>query len=120
MKSSSKENGRRHSQEKIGDGKNDILPDIEMESIQSANLNKESSSSEIPTVDGWQSSNNDLPDRHRVIVKVVKVIEEMLPDAKRMLNKIPLMAIKLEEHLYRSAHTKKEYMNPETLKKEFR
>lgn len=65
---------------------------------------------------GWQT-NADLPDRRRVIFSIVKVIERMRPDANKMSQKLPLMAKKLEEHLYRSAPTKEYYMDPSTLKR---
>jgi len=65
---------------------------------------------------GWQS-NADLPDRRRIIFSIVKVIERMRPDANKMSQKLPFMAKKLEEHLYRSAVTKEEYVDQSTLKK---
>eukprot|EP01082_Thalassiosira_pseudonana_P006313 g5905.t1 g5905 contig20:403092-405730(+) len=67
---------------------------------------------------GWQS-NADLADRRRIIFSIIKVIERMRPDANRMSqnSRLPLMATKLEEHLYRSAHTKEEYIDPASLKR---
>jgi len=65
---------------------------------------------------GWQS-NADIPDRRRVIYSICKVIEQMRPDARQMSQKLPFMAKRLEEHLYRSAQTKEEYLDPSTLKK---
>lgn len=66
---------------------------------------------------GWQS-NADLPDRRRIIFSIIKVIERMRPDANRMSqNRLPLMAKKLEEHLYRSAHTREDYIDPASLKR---
>ncbi|KAL3806032.1 hypothetical protein ACHAXA_006869 [Cyclostephanos tholiformis] len=66
---------------------------------------------------GWQS-NADLPDRRRINFHIIKVIERMRPDANRMSqNRLPLMAKKLEEHLYRSAHTKEEYVDLASLKR---
>lgn len=65
---------------------------------------------------GWQS-NDDIPDRRRVIYSICKVIEQMRPDASKMSQRLPFMAKRLEEHLYRSAQTKEEYLDPSTLKK---
>lgn len=65
---------------------------------------------------GWQS-NADLPDRRDIILSICKVIEQMRPDANRMSQKLPFMAKRLEEHLYRSAQTKEEYLDLSTLKK---
>jgi len=65
---------------------------------------------------GWQS-NEDLPDRRKIILNIVRVIEQMRPDANNMSRKLPEMAKRLEGHLYRSAVTKQEYLDPNTLKK---
>jgi len=57
----------------------------------------------------WQS-NYDTPDRRRILFCIVKVIEQMRPDA----SKITLARI-LEKHLYWSAASKEEYSNVFTL-----
>jgi len=77
-----------------------------------------SSSLEGNFVGGWQS-NADVPDRRRVILHIVEIIEQMRPRASRMRDsqRLPLMAKKLEEHLYRSAATKADYVDKSTLKR---
>ncbi|KAL3945078.1 MAG: hypothetical protein SGBAC_000869 [Bacillariaceae sp.] len=65
---------------------------------------------------GWQS-NADLPDRRRIIFSILEVIRQMRPDTNKISQKLPHMAKSLEEHLYRSAQTKEEYLDPSTLKK---
>ncbi|GKY92630.1 hypothetical protein MPSEU_000233100 [Mayamaea pseudoterrestris] len=66
-------------------------------------------------VGGWQS-NSDLPDRRRVIFQILDVIRMMRPENTKMNDKLPHMAKSLEEHLYRSAPSKEEYLNTATLK----
>jgi len=64
---------------------------------------------------GWQS-NADLPDRRKVIFSILEVIKQMRPNTNTTSTKLPHMAKSLEEHLYRSAQTKEEYLDPKTLK----
>jgi len=64
---------------------------------------------------GWQS-NADLPDRRKVIFSILEVIKQMRPNTNTSSTKLPHMAKSLEEHLYRSAQTKEEYLDPKTLK----
>lgn len=83
--------------------------------------NQDGSRGQRPFLDGnfaggWQS-NADLPDRKRIIISIVKLVERMRPDASKMSQKLPLMAKRLEEYLYRAASTKEEYMDSSTLKK---
>jgi len=63
---------------------------------------------------GFWQSNEDIPDRRRVIYSICKV---MRPNASKFSQRLPFMAKRLEEHLYRSAQTKEEYLDPSTLKK---
>eukprot|EP00550_Attheya_septentrionalis_P012790 CAMPEP_0198304368 /NCGR_PEP_ID=MMETSP1449-20131203/57363_1 /TAXON_ID=420275 /ORGANISM="Attheya septentrionalis, Strain CCMP2084" /LENGTH=1448 /DNA_ID=CAMNT_0044006889 /DNA_START=751 /DNA_END=5097 /DNA_ORIENTATION=- len=65
---------------------------------------------------GWQS-NADLPDRRLIIFSIVKIIERMRTESGKLVQKLPEIAKKLEEHLYRSALSKEEYTDPNTLKK---
>ncbi|CAB9509249.1 CREB-binding protein [Seminavis robusta] len=65
---------------------------------------------------GWQS-NADLPDRRHIIFSILEVIKQMRPDTNKISQKLPHMAKSLEEHLYRSAQTKEEYLDLSTLKK---
>ncbi|KAL7567812.1 hypothetical protein ACA910_000563 [Epithemia clementina (nom. ined.)] len=64
---------------------------------------------------GWQS-NADLPDRRKVIFSILEVIKQMRPNSNTTSTKLPHMAKSLEEHLYRSAQTKEEYLDSKTLK----
>jgi len=65
----------------------------------------------------WQS-NADLPDRRKIILSIIEVIERTTPDANQMFqNRLRLMAKNLEEHLYRSAHTQDDYIDSATLKR---
>jgi hypothetical protein len=65
---------------------------------------------------GWQS-NADVADRRKMIVKIIKLIETIRPDANKMAIRAPLMAKKLEKYMYRSAPTKAKYIDTSTLKR---
>jgi hypothetical protein len=65
---------------------------------------------------GWQS-NADLPDRRKMIVKMIKLIEKIRPGANKMAIRVPLLVKKLEKYLYRSAPTKAKYIDTSTLKR---
>lgn len=64
---------------------------------------------------GWQS-NADLPDRRKVIFSILEVIKQMRSNSNTLSTNLPHMAKSLEEHLYRSAQTKEEYLDSKTLK----
>jgi len=68
-----------------------------------------------PFAGGWQS-NHDLLLRRQTIMRIATLIERMQPNGCDQ-QKLPSLAKKLEECLYRMAKTKEEYMNPVTLKK---
>jgi len=73
-------------------------------------------SSEIISRKEWHSI-NDIVFRRSMIISIVKVIEQLRPDARKMADKLPILAKKLEEHLYRSAPTREDYIKVSTLKK---
>jgi E1A/CREB-binding protein len=66
---------------------------------------------------GWQS-NADLPERREVIFSIVKLIDQTQPpDSDNAFKRLPQMAKRIEEHLYRTAKSKEEYLDLRTLKK---
>jgi hypothetical protein len=66
---------------------------------------------------GWQSS-ADIPERRKMVVKVITIIKKKIPDAEDMVKvRVPLIAKKLERYLYRSAATKAQYIDPITLER---
>ncbi|ETV82018.1 hypothetical protein H257_05544 [Aphanomyces astaci] len=65
----------------------------------------------------WQSEKADTTIRHEVINKIVAFLRNQKPNAPvDWIRRLPQMAKKLEEKLYRSAKSKDEYMNETTLK----
>lgn len=68
---------------------------------------------------GWQT-NNDLPDRRLVVRKILALVKKKngkhSDDSTKLLDMLPKIARKMEEHLYRSATTKEEYLDRSTLK----
>ncbi|ETV96157.1 hypothetical protein H310_10359 [Aphanomyces invadans] len=68
----------------------------------------------VPT---WQSEKNDTTIRHEVINKIVAFLRGQKPNAPvDWIRRLPQMAKKLEEKLYRNAKSKEEYLNDSTLK----
>lgn len=67
---------------------------------------------------GWQQSSADIPERRKMVVKVIKIIKKKIPDAEDKVKvRVPLIAKKLERYLYRSAATKAQYTDPLTLER---
>jgi len=65
---------------------------------------------------GWQSE-KDLDDRQKVIDEIVGLMQQNKPGAsEEWLKKLPQMAKRLEEALYRSGISLEDYNNMETLK----
>ncbi|KAF0699803.1 Aste57867_9644 [Aphanomyces stellatus] len=70
-----------------------------------------------PPAPAWQSEKSDTQIRHEVINKIVAFLRNQKPNAPAdWIRRLPQMAKKLEEKLYRSARTKDEYVNEGTLK----
>ncbi|OQR88642.1 histone acetyltransferase [Thraustotheca clavata] len=64
----------------------------------------------------WQSP-NDNPIRREVITRIVHFLQSQKPNAPPdWMRRLPQMAKKLEESLYRNASSKQEYMDTSTLK----
>ncbi|CAK4619667.1 unnamed protein product [Aphanomyces euteiches] len=74
----------------------------------------------VPNTTGgptWQVEKADAHIRHEVINKIVAFLRNQKPNAPAdWIRRLPQMAKKLEEKLYRSAKSKEEYMNDSTLK----
>eukprot|EP00554_Chaetoceros_debilis_P004040 CAMPEP_0194085526 /NCGR_PEP_ID=MMETSP0149-20130528/17743_1 /TAXON_ID=122233 /ORGANISM="Chaetoceros debilis, Strain MM31A-1" /LENGTH=1623 /DNA_ID=CAMNT_0038768423 /DNA_START=348 /DNA_END=5219 /DNA_ORIENTATION=+ len=65
---------------------------------------------------GWQSE-GDIVDRRKMIAKIVQLLQARKPNAPQdWLNKLPQMAKRLEETLYRTAPTFAAYNDANTLK----
>ncbi|GAX16081.1 E1A/CREB-binding protein [Fistulifera solaris] len=65
---------------------------------------------------GWQSD-KDYEDRRKMIAKIVHLLQQRKPNApQEWLKKLPQMAKRLEESLYRSAKSFNEYNDANTLK----
>jgi KIX domain len=78
--------------------------------------------SDVPTFQqrclngGWQSD-QDYEDRRKMIAKIVQLLQQRKPNAPAdWLKKLPQMAKRLEESLYRSAKSFDEYNDSNTLK----
>jgi len=68
-----------------------------------------------PLVGGWQSD-FDYPERRKVIRSIVEIlIEKKYTNASQLSQNLPETAKILEEHMYRSALTKEEYLEQKTL-----
>lgn len=66
---------------------------------------------------GWQSEQEDLNDRRKVIRNMVHLMKARLSKQQNIgLAKVTRMAKKVEQILYMSALTKEEYVDPSTLK----
>mmetsp|Transcript_1361 Transcript_1361/g.2314 ORF Transcript_1361/g.2314 Transcript_1361/m.2314 type:complete len:1768 (+) Transcript_1361:193-5496(+) len=69
-----------------------------------------------PLVGGWQSD-KDIADRRKMIAKIVHLLRQRKPNApQEWLEKLPAMAKRLEESLYRSAASFEAYNDINTLK----
>ena len=65
---------------------------------------------------GWQSD-RDVNERRKMIAKIVQLLQQRKPNApQEWLNKLPQMAKRLEESLYRSAPSFEAYKDVNTLK----
>ena len=65
---------------------------------------------------GWQSD-KDYQERRKMIAKIVHLLQQRKPNApQEWLKKLPQMAKRLEESLYRSAKSFEEYNDANTLK----
>jgi len=65
---------------------------------------------------GWQSD-KDVNERRKMIAKIVQLLQQRKPNApQEWLNKLPQMAKRLEESLYRSAPSFEAYKDVTTLK----
>ena len=65
---------------------------------------------------GWQSD-KDYQERRKMIAKIVHLLQQRKPNApQEWLKKLPQMAKRLEESLYRSAKSFQEYNDASTLK----
>jgi E1A/CREB-binding protein len=65
---------------------------------------------------GWQSD-KDYQERRKMIAKIVHLLQQRKPNApQEWLKKLPQMAKRLEESLYRSARSFNEYNDANTLK----
>lgn len=65
---------------------------------------------------GWQSD-GDYQERRRMIAKIVHLLQQRKPNApQEWLKKLPQMAKRLEESLYRAAKSFEEYNDASTLK----
>eukprot|EP00548_Thalassiothrix_antarctica_P005641 CAMPEP_0194137570 /NCGR_PEP_ID=MMETSP0152-20130528/7459_1 /TAXON_ID=1049557 /ORGANISM="Thalassiothrix antarctica, Strain L6-D1" /LENGTH=1691 /DNA_ID=CAMNT_0038834663 /DNA_START=284 /DNA_END=5359 /DNA_ORIENTATION=- len=65
---------------------------------------------------GWQSD-KDVNDRRKMIARIVQLLQQRKPNApQEWLKKLPQMAKRLEESLYRSAKSFQEYNDTSTLK----
>merc|ERR1711862_277101 len=65
---------------------------------------------------GWQSD-KDTQDRRKMIAKIVQLLQQRKPNApQEWLKKLPQMAKRLEESLYRSAPSFEAYNDFNTLK----
>jgi len=65
---------------------------------------------------GWQSD-KDYQERRKMIAKIVHLLQQRKPNApQEWLKKLPQMAKRLEESLYRSAKSFEEYNDASTLK----
>lgn len=67
----------------------------------------------------WQSPSDDLQDRRRMLLCIRKLMRLMMTRPE-MVYKIPVMSKKMEHLLYRSARTKREYLDRSTLKARIR
>lgn len=66
---------------------------------------------------GWHSK-NDLKDRRRIIVSVLKLLKHMnMRQSQETIQQLPMVARKMEQYLYHSALSKEQYMDKFTLKK---
>lgn len=64
----------------------------------------------------WQS-NNDIPFRKEILAKIVTYLQQRKPHARpEWIQKVPLMAKRLEDNLYRTARSFKEYKDHNTLR----
>ncbi|KAL7549755.1 hypothetical protein ACHAWF_013022 [Thalassiosira exigua] len=69
-----------------------------------------------PLNGGWQSD-KDVDERRKMIAKIVQLLRQRKPNApQEWLNKLPQMAKRLEESLYRAAPSFEAYNNISTLK----
>jgi len=100
--------------------------------IEGSDGNKEQTRGNIPTnvdtqeenksvssrlePDAWQLSNN-ASDRDRIFNCIFNAINGTKPRGKNISEKLPLMARRLEERLYRCAKSKEDYNDTHTLKK---
>ncbi|KAG5186122.1 hypothetical protein JKP88DRAFT_151334, partial [Tribonema minus] len=65
---------------------------------------------------GWQS-NNDIPHRKKILSRIVVYLQQRKPNARpEWIKKVPLMAKRLEDSLYRNAATFAEYNDMNTLR----
>ncbi|CAM9149654.1 unnamed protein product, partial [Ectocarpus sp. 8 AP-2014] len=64
----------------------------------------------------WQS-NNDIPSRKEILSKIVTYLQQRKPNARpEWIQKVPLMAKRLEDSLYRNAKSFEEYKDHATLR----
>uniref|UniRef100_A0A7S2W510 histone acetyltransferase n=1 Tax=Mucochytrium quahogii TaxID=96639 RepID=A0A7S2W510_9STRA len=66
---------------------------------------------------GWQQPQRDYDTRRQMIAQIVRLLQQRKPDAPReWLQKLPDMARRLEDKLYRYAQTEEEYKDRSSLK----
>ncbi len=66
----------------------------------------------------WQKVDDDLPHRRKMITRIVMILQERKPNASpEWVRKLPQMARRLEDSLYREAGSLAEYCDFTTLKR---
>ncbi|KAL9183138.1 hypothetical protein ACHAXT_004925 [Thalassiosira profunda] len=84
--------------------------------MQHPQLQQQQARAPQPLNGGWQSD-KDVEDRRKMIAKIVQLLRQRKPNApQEWLNKLPQMAKRLEESLYRSAPSFVAYNDISTLK----
>ncbi len=69
----------------------------------------------------WQKVDDDLPHRRKMITRIVMILQELKPNAPpEWVRKLPMMARRLEDSLYRSAPSLQAYSDFTTLKRRLR
>ena len=69
----------------------------------------------------WQNPELDLSNRREIIKIIVRILRRRRPDApKEWIVKIPDMARRFEDKMYRMAKSREEYLNRATIGKRMR
>mmetsp|Transcript_1070 Transcript_1070/g.3941 ORF Transcript_1070/g.3941 Transcript_1070/m.3941 type:complete len:198 (+) Transcript_1070:48-641(+) len=74
--------------------------------------------SRSPSCPNWYDQNAHLQERRKMITNIARLLQARKPNAPvEWMQKLPQMARRLEESLFRSAHSFDEYKDTATLKK---